>query len=98
MIRWSPRAKARLLGCMRYIAEESQDWPTVIKWRNRVYAAVESLNEFPESGSIVCELNRADIRQVLVGDYRVTCRVQPETPEVISVRHCRFLIQSILSL
>ena len=64
MIKWSPRAKARLLGCMRYIAEESQDWPTVINWRDRVYAAVEPLNEFPESGSIVRELNRADIRQV----------------------------------
>ena len=98
MIRWSPRAKARLLGCMRYIAEESQDWPTVINWRDRVYAAVETLNEFPESGSIVRELNRADIRQVVVGDYRVIYRVKRKTPEVISVRHCRFLIQSILSL
>ena len=98
MIRWSPRAKARLLGCMRYIAEESQDWPTVINWRDRVYAAVEPLNEFPESGSIVRELNRADIRQVIVGDYRVIYRVKRKTPEVISVRHCRFLIQSIRSL
>ena len=98
MIKWSPRAKARLLGCMRYIAEESQDWPTVINWRNRVYAAVESLNEFPESGSIVRELNRADIRQVIVGDYRVIYRVKRKTPEVISVRHCRFLISSIDSL
>lgn len=98
MIRWSPRAKSRLLGCMRYIAEESQDWPTVINWRDRVYAAVEPLNEFPESGSIVRELNRADIRQVIVGDYRVIYRVKRKTPEVISVRHCRFLIQSIHSL
>ncbi len=98
MIRWSPRAKARLLGCMRYIAEESQDWPTVINWRDRVYAAVEPLNEFPESGSIVRELNRADIRQVVVGDYRVIYRVKRKTPEVLSVRHCRFQIQSIRSL
>ena len=98
MIRWSPRAKSRLLGCMRYIAEESQDWPTVINWRDRVYAAVEQLTDFHESGSFVRELNRADIRQVIVGDYRVIYRVKRKTPEVISVRHCRFLIQSIRSL
>ena len=98
MIKWSPRAKARLLGCMRYIAEERQDWPTVINWRDRVYAAVEPLAEFPESGSIVRELNRADIRQVMVGDYRIIYRVKRKTPEVISVRHVHFLIQSIRSL
>ena len=98
MIKWSPRAKSRLLGCMRYIAEESQDWLTVISWRDRIYAAVEHLTDFPESGSIVRELNRADIRQVIVGDYRVIYRVKRKTPEVISVRHCRFLIQSIRSL
>lgn len=98
MIRWSLRGKTRLLGCMRYIAEESQDWPTVVNWRDRVYAAVEHLDEFPESGSIVRELNRNDIRQVIVGDYRVIYRVMRKTPEIISVRHCRFLISSIHSL
>lgn len=98
MIRWSLRGKTRLLRCMRYIAEESQDWPTVVNWRDRVYAAVEHLDEFPESGSIVCELNRNDIRQVIVGDYRVIYRAKRKTPEIISVRHCRFLISSIHSL
>ena len=98
MIRWSLRGKTRLLGCMRYIAEESQAWPTVVNWRDRVYAAVEHLDEFPESGSIVRELNRNDIRQVIVGDYRVIYRVKRKTPEVISVRHGHFLIRSLHSL
>lgn len=98
MIRWSPRGKQRLLGCMRYIAEQSQDWPTVINWRDMVYAAVEHLEDFPESGSTVRELNRDDIRQVLVGDYRVIYRVRRRTPEIISVRHGHFLIRSIHSL
>ena len=98
MIHRSPRGKTRLLGCMRYIAEESQDWPTVINWRDRVYEAVEHLAKFPESGSIVRELNRDDIRQVVVGDYRVIYRVKRKTPEVISVRHCRFQIDTIHSL
>ena len=98
MIRWSPRGKARLLGCMRYIAEQSQGWPTVIKWRDSVYAAVEHLEDFPESGSVVRELTRDDIRQVFVGDHRVIYRVRRRTPEVISIRHGHFQIESIRSL
>ena len=83
---------------MRYIAEQSQDGPTVIRWRDSVYVSVEQLETFPESGSAVRELNRADIRQVLVGDYRVIYRVKRKTPEVISVRHGHFLIRSLHSL
>ena len=98
MIRWSPRGKRRLLDCMRYIAEQSQDWPTVTNWRDSVYAAVEHLEDFPESGSTVREFNRDNIRQVIVGDYRVIYRVRRRTPEVISVRHGHFLIESIHSL
>ena len=60
--------------------------------------SVEHLAGFPESGTIVRELNRDDIRQVVVGDYRVIYRVKRKTPEIISVRHCRFLISSIDSL
>ena len=98
MIRWSPRGKMRLLGCMRYIAEQCQDWPTVINWRDRVYDAVEHLQDFPEAGTVGRELGRDEIRQVIVGDYRVIYRIRRKTPEVISVRHCRFMIRSILSL
>ena len=98
MINWSPRGKRRLLDCMRHIAEQSQDWPTVINWRDRVYEAVEHLEDFPESGVVVRELNHADIRQVVIGDYRVIYRVQRRKTEVISVRHCRFMIRSIHSL
>lgn len=98
MTNWSPRGKRRLLGCMRYIAEQSRDWPTVIGWRDRVYEAVERLEDFPESGTVVRELGRDDIRQVIVGDYRVIYRIKRRTPEIVSVRHCRFMISSIHSL
>ena len=47
---------------------------------------------------IVRELNRDDIRQVIVGDYRIIYRVKRKTPEVISVRHCRFPISSTHTL
>ena len=98
MIRWSPRGKKRLLDCARYIAVQSQDRATVLRWIDKVYAAVESVETFPRSGGIVREIGRDDIREVLHGDYRIIYRIRRNSVEVISVRYGHFLIQSIRSL
>lgn len=98
MISWSPRGKKRLLECMRHIAEQCQDWPTVIIWRDSVYKQVEHLEDFPLSGVMVREIGRKDIRQILLGNYRIIYRVKNNIPEIISIRHCRILIRSMQEL
>ena len=98
MITWSPRGQLRLRQCAKYILQESQDWPTTLKWRNAIDEAVSTLDDFPESGSSVREFGRKDVRQLLVGDYRVIYRVRKNRAEVISVRHTAFLVKSMHSL
>ena len=98
MIKWSKRGIRRRVQCVRYIAKESQDWFTAWRWEDDVFATTAQLNDFPESGSIVRELNRNDIRQVLVGDYRVIYRVKRRNVEILTVRHTAFLIKSLCSL
>ena len=98
MIKWSKRGILRRVQCVRYIAKESQDWFTAWRWEDDVFATTAQLNDFPESGSIVRELRRDDIRQVLVGDYRVIYRVKRRNVEILTVRHTAFLIQSLRSL
>ena len=91
MIKWSKRGNRRRTQCVRYIANESQDWFTAWRWEDDVFATTAQLNDFPESGSIVCELRRDDIRQVLVGDYRVIYRVKRRNVEILTVRHMALL-------
>lgn len=98
MIRWSKRGRLRRTQCVQYIAQESGDWPTAWKWEDDVFEAVSHLEEFPLSGSVVREFGRTDIRQVLLGDYRIIYRVKNNIPEIISVRHGHKLIRSIHSL
>ena len=98
MIKWSKRGIRRRVQCVRYIANESQDWFTAWRWEDDVFATIAQLNDFPESGSIVRELRRDDIRQVLFGDYRVIYRVKRRNVEILTVRHTAFLIQSLHSL
>jgi toxin ParE1/3/4 len=44
---------------------------------------------FPESGRVVPELERADVRELLEAPYRVIYRVWPDAIEVVAVVHAR---------
>ncbi len=63
-----------------------------------MFDAVAHLEDFPLSGSDVKEFGRNDIRQIRLGDYRIIYRVKENIPEIISIRHTRFLIRSTHSL
>ena len=95
---WTKRGAKRLWECERYIALQCLDRLTVLNWHNRVLETVEHLDDFPESGSIVREIGRNDIRQVLVGDYRIIYRVKRRNVEVLTIRHTAFLVKSMRSL
>ena len=98
MIKWSKRGILRRNQCVRYIANESQDWFIAWRWEDDVFDATDHLGDFPESGSTVRELRRDDIRQVLVGDYRIIYRVKRRNVEILTIRHTAFLIRSLRSL
>jgi plasmid stabilization system protein ParE len=51
----------------------------------RVVAAVERLKAFPESGRIVPERDSPEIREVIVGRYRVVYRRNADVVEVATV-------------
>ena len=51
MIKWSKRGKSRSMQCVRYIANECQDWFTAWHWEDDVFATTAQLNDFPESGT-----------------------------------------------
>jgi len=48
-------------------------------------AGVERLETFPESGRIVPELDRPEIREVIVKPYRVVYRYRGEAVEIATV-------------
>jgi len=98
MIRWSKRGRLRRTQCVQYIARESGDWPTAWKWEDDVFEAFSHLEDFPLPGSVIWGFGRADIRQVLLGAYRIIYRVKDNIPEIISIRHGHFRIRSARSL
>ncbi|NTV66601.1 MAG: type II toxin-antitoxin system RelE/ParE family toxin [Chlorobaculum sp.] len=45
----------------------------------------DSIASFPEMGRVVPEFSRADIREILVGNYRIVYRVNPTQVVILTV-------------
>ncbi len=73
-VRWSYAARADLLEALEHIADESPQAASGLL--EEVEATAASLGAFPERGTRVPEVVGADLRQVLVGRYRLVYRVE----------------------
>jgi len=53
----------------------------------RLFAAVDRLESFPESGRIVPEFQRRDLREVILGSYRIVYRLHADRAVILTVFH-----------
>jgi plasmid stabilization system protein ParE len=84
---WSPLAVERMTEYVDYI---SRDKPKAAeKWARGAFARVEQLASFPNSGRIVPEVGRQDIRELIYGNYRIIYRVADDQLTILTVRHSR---------
>jgi toxin ParE1/3/4 len=71
-VEWSPLADEQVDDAVAYI---SGDTPTAaLQWLERLLDRAMSLATFPDSGRVVPELGRQDIREIIVSPYRVMYR------------------------
>ena len=82
---WSPRAISDVESIRDYIALDSPRYAELVV--RRVIAAVEQLTAFPDSGRTVPELNRPEIRELIVRPYRVVYRHRSGVVEIVTVFH-----------
>jgi toxin ParE1/3/4 len=83
-IRWSKAARGDLRQIHAYIARDSPTYAR--RFLDRIKAAVENIQLFPEAGARVPEWGRDDIREIFVGNYRVIYRLR-DGVEIIAVIH-----------
>ena len=88
---WSPLALERVEDIALYIAEDNPG--AADRWVDDIFATVERLAAFPESGRIVPEVGARRIREVIVGQYRVIYSVKDRI-DVLTVRRCSQLLRS----
>jgi toxin ParE1/3/4 len=82
-IRWSPRAQRQLLELGEHIARDDPD--TAARWVAKLQDRVDGLAQMPLTGRSVPEIPRGNVREVIVGNYRVVYRVGKRVLEVLAV-------------
>jgi toxin ParE1/3/4 len=84
-VTWSPLAGEQVDDAVAFIAADNP--AAALEWLERLLERVMSLSDFPDSGRIVPEIQREDIREILVGPYRVMYRRGADTVEIATIRH-----------
>lgn len=88
---WSPLAVDRIRDIVEYIA---LDKPTAAEsWANDIFESVGRLAELPQSGRIVPEIKRPEIREITKGNYRIIYKIKKEAILILTVKSCRQLLK-----
>lgn len=89
-IRWSPLARIRVVEIAETIRWDKPG--AAARWIERVVAEVETLPEMPRRGRVVPEVDRPNVRELLIGNYRVIYRIADDSIVILTVRHGRRLL------
>ena len=82
-VRWTDQAVDDLTSIRDFIERDSPRYGRLVA--ERLFEATSRIELFPESGRIVPELRRDDVREIIVGEYRVVYRLETETATLITV-------------
>lgn len=69
--------------------------PTAIKWARGVFDHCQTLSEQPESGRIVPEFKRPEIRELIYGNYRLVYELKTNQISMITIWHTRSRISGL---
>ena len=88
---WSPEALEDIDAIAAYIARDSAFYAAAVV--EKMLATAASLNNFPQAGRVVPELNEADLRERFVYSYRLIYRIEPKRILVTAVIHGKRLLE-----
>ena len=79
------RGRRRFRDRQNWIEQESCSHEIALAWGARILDATRHLSDFPDSGRVVPEINRVNIREVIVdGEYRVIYKVSRASCDILS--------------
>jgi toxin ParE1/3/4 len=84
-IHWTPLASEDLASIHQYISRDSTAAAQTVVVR--LFAAIEQLADFPQSGRVVPEFGRPELRELVRGSYRIVYRVRDAGVQLIRIHH-----------
>jgi toxin ParE1/3/4 len=92
-VKWSPQAIRDVESIRDYIAQDSRRYAELTV--GRILASIERLQDFPQSGRMVPERDNPEIREVIVGPFRVVYRYRGDVVEIATVFRASRLFPSV---
>ncbi len=89
-VKWTAQALGDIDAISEYIARDSKYYARIFV--SKVFDSVIRLEVFSESGRIVPEINQMNIREILLGNYRIIYRLKENLIEILTVYHCSRLL------
>jgi plasmid stabilization system protein ParE len=83
-ITWSPLAIQRVLEEAEFIARDKPG--AAQRWTESTFKAVERLKDLPNSGRMVPEIRRPEVREIIHGAFRIIYRVEDDMILILTVR------------
>jgi plasmid stabilization system protein ParE len=91
-VRWTPQAADDLDAVCLFIARDSPQLAAA--FADRVLRATDRLARYPRSGRSVPGLGIDNIREIIVGSYRIIYRVCHDDVHLLTVHHGARLLDS----
>ena len=88
---WTEQAVEKLEEFADRIARDKPN--AALRWATKIQNSVENLKKFPMLGRQVPETKRPEIRELIVGKYRIIYRLDPDLVSIITVRHSTQLLK-----
>jgi plasmid stabilization system protein ParE len=89
-IEWSEQALSDVQEIHGFIGRDSPIFAEL--FIDRVVEALEQLADFPESGRVVPEFARPDLRELIRGSYRIVYHVGRDAVSIVTVFHTARLL------
>ena len=83
VVRWTDQAVEDLRSIRLFIERDSPRYGRLVA--ERLYEAISRIELFPYSGRMVPELDREDMRELIVGDYHIVYRVDGEIALLLTI-------------
>src|SRR5438034_418034 len=84
-VRWTPQGVNDLEAITHFIAKDSPYYARLFAFD--VIRAVDRLLDFPKLCRIVPELKKANIREIILGNYRIVYRLRGRIAEILTIYH-----------
>ena len=82
---WTEKASADALSIHSYIAEKSEAYADAVY--ERLLSRTQQLLIFPESGSVVSEFDREDVRELFLHSFRIIYLLLPCEIQILTIVH-----------